>query len=475
MDIRQFNIREATWPADKNHILGLRRLMSNASNLSSSDDQDDSAWHWIAMDTEDRTMGCIRITSVGNISRLLVLPEYQNQKTGKTLVECTLKKARHLELSEVHLDCPKSLISYFENLGFGSHNRVSSIPDFQTMIMTIDKTDSINQRKMLSSPELNTQVRDYDTAEVDWNQHKKAIAFLHHQILNVELGFDEKMRTEHPDKPAFQFVTRKDEQIIGTVELNLGGIISRLVVDADYRRKGIASSLLETVKIKAQRLGIKKLRCFPSAKLNSFLEYHSFQPTVSKDPGSVWEKEIVLRPIERIISKTDKHIEHTVVLGENNNFLLLRSKKEFQKLILNMCEQAKQSLHILSPFLDHALFDQFDLREICSILARKNKYTSIEILLFDPHRVIKNGHCLVELSRRLPSSMNIRIVHPEMRNSNHEYLIVDGRGYIYRQEVDLYEGFANFNDVTESNRLLRQFRKSWENSLSDPNLRQLKL
>ncbi|MBL4680342.1 MAG: GNAT family N-acetyltransferase [Pseudomonadales bacterium] len=475
MDIRNFNIREATWTSDKNCILGLRRLIFKKTNLDHADEQDEVAWHWIALDAEDRAMGCVRVTPDGNISHLLVLPEYQNQKTGKTLLECALKKARHLELLKVHLESPKTLIPYFESLGFKNDSITPSDLDLQSMMMAVDRIDSVSQRKLLSSTELNAQVRDYDTTEANWNQHQKAIIFLQHQVIVIELGFDKKGINEEDAKLAFHFITRKDDQIIGSAQFDRNGRISKLVVDADYRRKGVASSLLESVEIKAQRLGVKKMSCLPTPILSPFLQNQKFEPEHSDAPDSVWVKDVITRSVEKIVSTPKQQTQHKVVLGEVNDFLILRSNEAFQNVIVDMCQQAKHSLHILSPFLDHALFDQLDLREICSALARKNKHTNIEILLFDPHRVIKNGHCLVELSRRLPSSMNIRIVDPEMRNSNHEYVIVDGRGYIYRQEVDLYDGCANFYDVTESNRLLRQFRRSWESSVADPNLRQLKL
>jgi hypothetical protein len=140
-----------------------------------------------------------------------------------------------------------------------------------------------------------------------------------------------------------------------------------------------------------------------------------------------------------------------------------------------MCAQATQSIRILSPFLEHRLFDSEEMREICSSLARRNKYTSIEILLFDSHRVVKNGHALLEISRRLSSSIKLKIVHPELRKANHEYVLVDGEGFIYRQNCEIYEGYANYRDVTENGRLGRQFLTSWESGLQDPNLRQLKI
>ena len=140
-----------------------------------------------------------------------------------------------------------------------------------------------------------------------------------------------------------------------------------------------------------------------------------------------------------------------------------------------MCKQAVHSLRILSPVLDHRLFDNKQLMDICSALARRNRYTEIQILLYDPHRVINSGHALLEISRKLPPSISIKVVHPDLRQFNHEYILVDGEGIIQRQDFEVYEGAANFRDITENNRFGRQFRSRWESGLFDTDLRRLKI
>ncbi|MEJ6515000.1 MAG: hypothetical protein QNL97_02310, partial [Pseudomonadales bacterium] len=162
-------------------------------------------------------------------------------------------------------------------------------------------------------------------------------------------------------------------------------------------------------------------------------------------------------------------------LGDANRLLRLGKEEDFRQVILEMCKQAVHSLRILSPVLDHRLFDNKQLMDICSALARRNRYTEIQILLYDPHRVINSGHALLEISRKLSSSISMKVVHPDLRQLNHEYILVDGEGIIQRQDFEVYEGSANFRDITENNRLGRQFRSRWESGLFDPNLRQLKI
>ena len=241
----------------------------------------------------------------------------------------------------------------------------------------------------------------------------------------------------------------------------------------------MGSSLLEAAYVKADRFRSSYLSLEGRNLLHPFFKKAGFLQDPDNRTRYVRKIEDVTplkQTTERInVDETASHLLGKSSLGKKNEALLLKRKEDFQNTILMMCKQAQHTIQILSPFLDHKLFGHEELREACSTLARRNKYTRVEILLYEPHRVIKNGHSLVELARKLPSSMKIQIVHPELRQLNHEHVLVDGHGYIYRQDIETFDGSANFYEVTEGNRLSRQFRRSWDSSLTDPNLRQLKL
>ena len=77
--------------------------------------------------------------------------------------------------------------------------------------------------------------------------------------------------------------------------------------------------------------------------------------------------------------------------------------------------------------------------------------------------------------RKLRSSIDIRIVDPEMRKLNHEFVLIDHEGVIYHQDYDKFKGRACFQDIAECDRLERQFSAAWDSGLLDPNLRQLRI
>ena len=82
---------------------------------------------------------------------------------------------------------------------------------------------------------------------------------------------------------------------------------------------------------------------------------------------------------------------------------------------------------------------------------------------------------MLDLSRKLSSSIKMKIVHPDYRRLNHEYVLADGAGVVYRLDHEEFDGYANFADVTDCSRLSRQFTAAWESGLIDPNLRQIRI
>jgi predicted GNAT family N-acyltransferase len=502
LEIRSFNIREANWHSDKNTLSNLRRIVfiveQNVPQHEEWDGLDDDAWHWLATDEQDRPMGTARLLPSGQIGRMAVLSEYRGKNIGQALLEQAVLKAQHLGFNDVYLNAQAHALGFYERSGFviaGEEFEEAGIAHFR-MEKTLLPLAAISQRKLASGSVSDITLQQFDISEVSWQQQGKIIRTLRRNTFVNEMGLDQNLIEDDDDLASIHFQAKDDaEQTIGCITMTTNGDISRLAVDANFRRQGVGQSLIGSVTFKAQRFGIKEVNFIDRLTNAAFYASAGFANNGEsfKQDGQVlqrFSKKIEpVESIEKVTSSTiadhyqsrdaqkteASHDEPTYRLGEDNRLLLLRKEEEFRQVIVEMCKQAVHSLRILSPVLDHKLFDNDELMEICSALARRNRYTEIQILLYDPHRVIKNGHALLEISRRLSSSISIKLVHPELRQLNHEYILVDGEGIIHRQDSEAYEGSANFRDVTENNRFGRQFRSRWESGLFDPNLRRLKI
>ena len=480
LEIRQFNIREADWASDSEMLSGIRRqvfiLEQKVPRDIEWDGRDEESWHWLATDQDDKPIGTARLLPEGQIGRMAVLEDWRGHGVGAALLEQAVEKARHLGFPEVVLHAQSYACGFYERSGFtavGEEYEEAGIPH-RTMTQTLAPPVDNIQRKSAVSPEFEMSVKPFDTAEVLWQESARAIRQLRKLVFVNELQLPDFDLDDDADESAIHWVAQNDDDhVVGVIRMSGDGHISRLAVQDAYRGTGIGMTLLELAIQRGRRFNLDRLSADNEGGVSGLLQHAGFSQS-----GNSWHLD--LEPEDREVNRVSQDGASMgdgaiYRLGVDKQLILLRSEEDFANVILEMARQARQSIRIYSPWLAHELFDNRELMEICSALARRNKYTRVEILVFDPHRIVKNGHVLLNISRKLPSSMGIKVVDPEMRQQNHEYMIVDGEGIVYRSEVDNYEGTACFLNISDCNRFNRQFTASWESGLLDPNLRQLRI
>jgi predicted GNAT family N-acyltransferase len=484
VELRQFNIREADWQTDGNQLSNIRRLVfiveQKVPKDEEWDDKDEDSWHWLATDTKDAPIGTARLLRDGQIGRMAVLSNYRKFGVGAALLEQAVEKARHLGFTRVFLNAQTHALGFYERAGFvaeGEEFQEAGIPHYR-MTQTLAPPEDNIQRRLLVASSLEVDVKPFDTSEVLWVEDSSTLRRIRRQIFQTEQKQSGYEDSDDLDKTAIHWIaTNDDDHVIGLIRMTPEGIVSNFGVLEDFSHQGVGTSLLELAIQRARRFSLTEVVVESESveKTNAFLEKAGFRG----DPNTS-RFLLTLEPEDRSVQTrseggTAMDSDVTYKLGKDKQLILLRSESDFRKVILEMAGQARKSIRIYSPLLSHDLFDDAELMTICSRLGRRNKFTKIEMLVFNPHRVIKNGHALLNIARKLPSSIGIKVVDPEMRQQYHEYLLIDGQGVIYRGEHDTYEGTARFLDITECNRLGRQFTASWESGLLDPNLRQLRI
>jgi len=491
LELRNFDIREAKWSLDRKvlqHIRGIVFIVEqNVPKEEEWDGRDDASWHWLATDAEGEPIGTARLLPDGQIGRMAVLADYRGYGVGAALLDEACEKARRLGFERVFLNAQTHALEFYEAAGFvaeGDEFDEAGIPH-RRMTRTLEPLADGVQRLIGTGQSPDVSIRRFDASEAPWNGHGKIIRKIRESVLVRELGLDESMVADDTDPAAYHWQAKApDGQTIGAIRMDLNGTIGRLAVLEAFREQGVGHALLELAVEKARRFGFREVNCMALTALDDFFRAAGFEPRGEPFTEQGHEHREYAKPLaaddpfdrpRTEVSGDDYDEDVTYRLGRDNRVLLLRRDEEFANIINEMCKQATSSIRIFSPVLEHKLFDDAEVREICSALARRNKYTQVEILVYDPHRIIKNGHALLELSRRLPSSMGIKIVDPELRQLNHEFVLADDTGLIYRHDFEVFEGYANFFDQTEASRLGRQFRAAWESGILDPNLRRLRI
>ena len=165
-------------------------------------------------------------------------------------------------------------------------------------------------------------------------------------------------------------------------------------------------------------------------------------------------------------------LEH-YTLGESNEQQSFDSRIDNREIILHLCRQTRQEIRIFTPDLESSIYDHPDLIRSLTTLATRHRQSVIRILVKDAGQAIKNGHRLIELSRRLTSSILIHRMPNNIENRETAYLIADNAGFCHKHAGNLYNGQFNFNDKLKARDLIKSFDEAWEHSRIDPEMRRL--
>jgi hypothetical protein len=164
------------------------------------------------------------------------------------------------------------------------------------------------------------------------------------------------------------------------------------------------------------------------------------------------------------------------ILDVSAGLLALRDLDGILQVGTHMLEQARLRVLLFSRELDPRVFDQPPFLQAMQRLAvRPSSGARIRILVLDNQQLIKRGHRLLELARRLTSSIELRRPIAEYRDRWDDFLLVDQSGYIHWEQSGIPEAVASYHGPMEATRLQGEFNEIWEHSEPDPEVRRLHL
>jgi hypothetical protein len=147
----------------------------------------------------------------------------------------------------------------------------------------------------------------------------------------------------------------------------------------------------------------------------------------------------------------------------------------FDELAIELCNQARRTIRILSPDLDHQVFNSEGLYDSISALARRSRYSDVRILVKDTRAIVQRGHRLLELSRRIPSLVHIQVLaeNPEMNDDT--MVIRDMDGLLFKPGDSEHQGIVEPDSKARTKSYIDRFDGLWERSAPDSQLIRLGL
>ena len=173
----------------------------------------------------------------------------------------------------------------------------------------------------------------------------------------------------------------------------------------------------------------------------------------------------------------EANLEQTLAnatIGEPLAFQI-NDKGENIKVSQALAERARMTIDIVSPDLDKPVLDTVEFYEAIKTLPTGNRKARIRILITDSEKIIKNGHRLLDLARRLPSFIEIKVQGKSFKDFCEAWLITDAKAWLRRPHADRYEAEVDFSSARKLRDILKDFEAMWNEAIHDPNLRRLSL
>jgi len=313
---------------------------------------------------------------------------------------------------------------------------------------------------------------DFHVELADWSNESdrsrliavRQAVFIGEQRVPEELEWDELDATSQ-HVVALDSGTRDP---VGCGRLTPDRSIGRIAVMPAWRKRGVGAALMRTLMENARARGLSSVTLHAQTHALEF--YRSF--------GFVAEGDEYL---EAGIPHQD--MRATIAAPDTPD----RTRAEFERHAINslleatqwldrIAAQARHRLSIFSLDGDPALLGRLEFATEVQRVALSGRGALVRLLLRDTRRMARDGHRLLELSRRLPSFVEIRQVDVDESGLDDDaFVLDDSGGWYWQPRPDSTHAEASLHDPGRAAELSTRFEHHWQRAQPDPALRRLGL
>ncbi|RBW49851.1 GNAT family N-acetyltransferase [Marinobacter sp. F3R11] len=300
--------------------------------------------------------------------------------------------------------------------------------------------------------------------------------FVEEQKVPPELEWDDT------DEIADHFLAvSRDNRPAGVARLfsTLGetGHIGRMAVLPEFRGQGIGEALLRHL-ISESAGQYQELRLSAQQHAIPFYQRAGFHVCSEPyDDAGIPHLDMRCLAPTLLVNHADSNSKRScpMLLGTDTQPWLFDTESSMTDLMDSIAGQAGQRLWLYDRLLDHDRYDRLRFRELVSSLARRHRLSEVRLLIHDDQPLVKRRHQLVELMRRLPSRIELRLVNPDYPHEDQPFIIADREGVLYRHDFTGPSGFAAFADSGRVRLLAENFQRMWDSGRQSLELRELPL
>jgi predicted GNAT family N-acyltransferase len=296
----------------------------------------------------------------------------------------------------------------------------------------------------------------------DWQTDKDVLRELRKTVFIEEQNVSPELEWDNNDESSRHWLAvDKHGKAIATARMQGDGHIGRMAVLKQHRNQGVGSALLQTIVDAANQQRLLEVYLYAQTQAEAFYRHCGFVAEGDEymDAG-----------IPHITMR--KRLSEQRLLGVHGGKFAVH---DFESSLLELIQQTERHLHILSYDLNPDVFDSNAMSEKLSSLARRSRYSEIKILIVDSYHMVKSGHRLIELQRRLPSSFAIRKITDNNTAIRDNWVIADKMGMIHQSIKEPELCWGNYYNRPLAEDYSAQFDVLWQHAHEDPELRRLEI
>jgi len=320
---------------------------------------------------------------------------------------------------------------------------------------------------------------DIRIRKYSWQLGPDSVRDIRQRVFIEEQGVPPELEWDATDEIADHFLALLPGNIPAGVARLYSGLdetahIGRMAVLPEHRGKGIGKALLHQVMREAAGQ-FREIRLSAQAHAIPFYRKAGFHvcSDVYDDAGIPHHDMRCLAPA--LATGVLPQREAPLVLGQDEQLWQFDDPDSLLDLMDSLAGQARQRLWLYDQLLEHELYNRDRFRQLLLTLARRHRMSEIRLLIHDDKPLVRRRHQLVELMRRMPSKISLKLIDDQNALEQQPFLLVDREGALWRQDFTKPKGFAGFCEAGRVRRLAENYQRMWDVARPSLELRELAL
>ena len=314
---------------------------------------------------------------------------------------------------------------------------------------------------------------DFRVEPASWEADFDDLRAVREQVFVVEQAVPREDEIDELDPKSRHVLARDAEgRAIGTGRLAPTQAIGRVAVLADWRGRGVGAAIMRVLIEQAQALG------YPSVDLHAQTHALAFYAALGfiAEGERFMECGIEHQTMRLAIAPPEPRAFAPLPPIPEARTLVAGDREQALAAITELLADAKHELAICTRDLDPNLLDLAGPLEAIKRIALSGRHARVRILLQEPRKAVADGHRLIALAQRLPSSIEIRTpVEEHDLQYPAAFLVNDRRGYLFRPLGNRPDGEGSTYAPGRHAQLLSLFDQVWERSTPSEELRPLSI